>query len=458
MTTDHIAALALAIAAGSASAQFNPNAGQWGKDNPADLRVMSWNIQDSVVSTTDDKSQAAFGRWDAIARVLADLQPDILIIQEAGDRSGNGSGGGVDSVAQLERTFEQLIEGGLDEFDGNTPILRYVQLYAPTYDLPFKFASTSTDNFNRNVILSRFPFADLNGDCQAEDNDIIIFGDGGLGSGGIRGFATAEIDLPDDTYAHDVVIGNSHLKAGGSSSDASQRQSAAENIAAYIRNFFDGRLTDTPDPLSVIPGTNPQRVLINGTPVIWGGDWNEDFRSNGFPGAPETMIQGQSAGGTNGTDRDGSDATFDNATQFFSGNLGTRGGSKLDYIAYQDSQILGVRNAFVFNSSDSGINVANLPPAVAGFSPIGTITSSAAADHYPVVLDFILETVQPGQKSCDRVDTAAPFGVLDLLDIDAFIQNFTTQCSYGDLAAPFGIYDLSDIDVFIDRFLTGCPN
>jgi len=452
-----LALATLVAAAGTASGQWNPAIGQWGKEVPTDLRVMTWNVEDAIVTTSNQKSATIFSNWDAIARVLADFQPDVLIVQEAGDRSGNGTGGGVDSVAQLERVFEQLFEGGFDEFQGNAPIANYVQKYAPGYDLPFKFASTASDNFNRNIILSRYPFVDLNGDCVAEDSSIFIFGDGGLGNGGIRGFATAEIDLPDDVYAHDVVVGNSHLKAGGSSGDISDRRTAAQNIAAYIRNFFDGRLTGTPDPLGVVAGTDPARVLIDGTPLIWGGDWNEDYRSNGNPGAPELMVQNTTLGGTDGTDRDGTDATFDTARQFFTGNLATRGGSKLDYVAWQDSQVVGVRRQIVFNSGESGITTANLPPAVRGFLPVGTATTALAADHLPVFVDFILETVDAGQTSCDRVDLAPPFGTIDLDDIDAFLVNYTAQCSYADLAAPYGVYDLDDIDAFIVRFFNGCP-
>ena len=50
------------------------------------------------------------------------------------------------------------------------------------------------------------------------------------------------------------------------------------------------------------------------------------------------------------TDRDRSDSTYDEAVHVFSGSRVTFGsGSKLDYIAWQDS-IATVRRAFVFNT------------------------------------------------------------------------------------------------------------
>ncbi len=458
MRTRTPAALALLACAPIAAAQWDPANGDWGKSDPDDLRVMTWNIEDGVTSCSNRKSQVTSSDWDGIARIIAGLKPDILIIQEAGDRSANGCGSGVDSVAQLERTFEQLIEGGTDEFKGGATIANFVQKYAPGYDLPYKFASTNTDGFNRNIILSRYPFADLNGDCIATKSDFFILPDGpALGNGGIRGFATAEIDLPDNQYAHDVVVGNSHLKAGGSSSDVTERREAAENIAAYIRNFYDGRLTGTPDPINVVAAIDATRILVEGTPVIWGGDWNEDHLSNGFPGAPETMVQNATLGGTDGTDRDGTDATFDSAREPISNSRNTRGGSKLDYLAWQDSQVTAVRRQFIFNSSASGISVNNLPPEVQGYLPAGTLASVFAADHYPVVVDFVLETVNTGETSCDRVDLAAPFGQLTFADISAFLAGFSGQCAAADLADPSGVYTFADISEFLARYTTGCP-
>ena len=53
-------------------------------------------------------------------------------------------------------------------------------------------------------------------------------------------------------------------------------------------------------------------------------------------------------------------------------------------------------------------------------------------------------------------DLAAPFGVLDLADIGAFIAGFTGQDPIADLAAPFGVFDLADIGAFVQAFTTQC--
>ena len=53
-------------------------------------------------------------------------------------------------------------------------------------------------------------------------------------------------------------------------------------------------------------------------------------------------------------------------------------------------------------------------------------------------------------------DLAAPFGVLDLSDVQAFVTGFTGNEPIADLNDD-GIYDLGDLQVFIDSFNTGCP-
>lgn len=61
------------------------------------------------------------------------------------------------------------------------------------------------------------------------------------------------------------------------------------------------------------------------------------------------------------------------------------------------------------------------------------------------------------QQGCNIADLAAPFGVLDLADINAFVTGFTTANPIADLAPPFGVFDLADITAFVGAFTAGCP-
>ena len=69
-------------------------------------------------------------------------------------------------------------------------------------------------------------------------------------------------------------------------------------------------------------------------------------------------------------------------------------------------------------------------------------------------------TVHPaglGPTPCNVADLAQPFGILDITDVDAFIDFFLAGDPAADLAPNFGIIDIVDIDAFILAFLDGCP-
>ncbi|MEO1584827.1 MAG: GC-type dockerin domain-anchored protein [Planctomycetota bacterium] len=392
VTAAFIAALTVTFAA-SASGQWDPQNAQWGKTEPTDVRVMTWNVRDSICRT-ENKTDPN-GNWAAIVRVIAALEPDVLLIQEAGDNSGNGTGGGVDSVSVLADVVDLLFDGGPDPFNGGT-VTEFVQLYRPGYSLDHVFVSTDTDNFNRNIIVSRWPFTDLNGNGVATLSNFSVqssaTGAPG-GDGGIRGFQFAEINLPGDQYVGDLVIGNAHMKSGGSSNDRFQRLTAAQNTWYYTRYLYNGNGTPTPDPENTVPEfPSSTSVLDPNTPIIMGGDLNEDESNNGRRGPAEWLARGIASGGSSdGNNPDGTDASFDASTEFFSGIRATIGSSKLDYLVWQD-QITTARRTFVFRSQN--VPVPSLPPELVGFgfppNDEGNFTTLLASDHYPVVGDFIL--------------------------------------------------------------------
>ncbi|MEM9063862.1 MAG: GC-type dockerin domain-anchored protein [Planctomycetota bacterium] len=390
MTKKTIPAIALSACAiaPTAMGQYDPANAQWGKDVDTDIRIVTWNIEDTVCSTETKTTSSQ--DWDGVVRTIAMLRPDVLLLQEAGDNSGNGTGGGVDSVSTLTTVVELLLRGGTDPFRGGA-VSSYVQLYAPGFDMPYIFVTSDTDNFNRNVIVSRFPFADLNGNGQATYGDIAMLQDSTVdwnrsGDGGIRGQQVVEIDLPNDTYLGDLVVGNAHLKSGGGSSDFSQRDTAARNASYFVYYQYNGAGTGTPDPNNRILGAAPTTVLDANTPVVWGGDWNQEGAGGGFRGPAAWFEEGLGAGGLDGTDADNTDATIANAANPFTGSLDTLGSSRLDYIMFQDS-IATERNSFVVNTGNFGTAI---PPELIGYSPSPLFVSNRAADHRAVGVDLIL--------------------------------------------------------------------
>ncbi|NUQ52187.1 MAG: endonuclease/exonuclease/phosphatase family protein [Phycisphaerales bacterium] len=389
------ASLALVLAAG-ASAQWNPNAGQWGKSDPRDVRVMTWNVLDGICRTNNKVED--LNNWAALARIVAAMKPDILLLQETGDNAGNGTGSGVDSTSQLNTTLGYFFNGGNDSFKSNAPITSWVKKYAPTFDMPYVYVSFTTDGFNRNIVLSRFPFTDLTGDTfnaistWSSLPDLYAPG----GTPGIRGFIFAEINLPDADYAGNLVVGTAHLRSGGTASDKQERLVASQNIAYYIDYMLNGGGTSTPDPRGMILDS-PAATLVPSatTPAIWGGDFNEDENSNGRDGPAWWMTKAAVNGGTDGTDRDRTDATFDDARDFFTNNRSTQSSSKLDYICWQDS-IATLRRSFIFNSVNC--NSTTTPPELVGYVGGFSLCTSFASDHRPVIADFILPAAvtQPG--------------------------------------------------------------
>jgi len=390
----------LALASTSvASAQFDPASGQWDKMDPTHVRVMTWNIEDALCSS-NFKINAA-GNWNATARIVADMAPDILVLQETGDNDGNGTGGGVDSTGTLANVVSLFFNGGADPYRGGQ-VGSYVRMFSqdPDYNLPHVFVATRSDGFNRNIILSRWPFTDLNGDGTALYNDIpSVSAPYTSGTGGIRGFQFAEIDLPDDLYGGDLVIGNAHLKSGGGSGNENQRVSAGKNVGYFIEHFYNGAGSGVVDPNGTVfdfpAATN---VLNDLTPVIVAGDWNQDERANlsnpgNIKGPAAWITEGLNEGGADGSDRDSTDMTYDDAPRkiinfngtVFDGSPLTNSAGKIDYIAYQDS-IVDVANQFVFDTFElNGV----YPPAVAGYVGQGFNASRDAADHWPVILDFV---------------------------------------------------------------------
>ena len=53
-------------------------------------------------------------------------------------------------------------------------------------------------------------------------------------------------------------------------------------------------------------------------------------------------------------------------------------------------------------------------------------------------------------------DLAPPEGVLDLNDINAFVDGFIAQTADGDLDGN-GVWDLADVNIFVTSFTGGCP-
>ena len=370
--------LAVVVAAAAQPVRaFDPAAGDWGKSDPTHVRIMTFNVQDGIgigVSTTPATPTSVGSQWAYIGLIAQALEPDVICLQEIEPSS---------TVAGTQT----WVQNWADEYFGPGVMNVYV--------------STAWDSFNRNVNLSRYPFADLNGDDIANYHDIFVLpGPGGIppgtpGGGHIRGWAQSEIDLPDAIYRGDLFVGNSHLKAGGTSDDQTERLVAAQNIAYWINNALNQHAAPFAPPLPLEPMT----------PVVLCGDMNQDSLSSG----PIPWLRGYTSAANDGTDRDLTEMLVAPAVEPFSGSDATHdSGNRYDYIIVQDS-IATVADAFVFNSlaaSQHGV----LPPALAGVMS-GNNASTFASDHRAVVVDLALPLVLPGDFDADGDVDAADHAV-----------------------------------------------
>ncbi len=432
-------ALTLALAGGALA--YDPDNGDWSKDDPAHLRFMTWNVEDGICSSATKTD--SFNGWNGIARIIAAVKPDVLVLQETADNSGNGdvSGGSIDSVATMEAVVELLVHGGADPYRGGT-VGSFIQMWDPSLDYPYVAVSTTDDGFNRNIVLSRYPFADINGSGIAVTNNWFSIADAYApgGGSGIRGFQFCEIDLPDEVYEGDLVAGNAHLKAGGSASDLADRLETAQNVAYYIDYHYNGAGTGVSDPNNRIFSAQPTSVLAPADAVIWGGDWNEDESSNGRKGPAEWMTRAAVTGGTDGTDSDRSDSVYDSAAEHFTGNTDSRGSSKLDYIAWQDSVATPVHQVIVRTNT---IQNNAYPSELASFTT-PSLLAGLAADHFAVWVDFELPLAVAQPCPGDFNDS----GAADSTDLAVLLAAWGNPHPTADLDGS-GSVDSADLAILL---------
>lgn len=90
----------------------------------------------------------------------------------------------------------------------------------------------------------------------------------------------------------------------------------------------------------------------------------------------------------------------------------------------------------------------------------------AWASRFPSAYAWLFPTAEEPDRgltnllptnACNPADLTAPFGLLDLIDIDTFITAFLAANPAADLVSPNGVIDLDDTNAFINFYLAGCP-
>lgn len=99
--------------------------------------------------------------------------------------------------------------------------------------------------------------------------------------------------------------------------------------------------------------------------------------------------------------------------------------------------------------------------AGAGYTLTGTVGQhdvggEATGNGYSLRGGYWQIVRSAGDPGCNPADLAQPYGVLDLADISAFVNAFTSGDLFADLNED-GVLDLMDISTFVGAFTGGCP-
>ncbi len=373
-----VTCLAIILAVAPAWA-FDPPAGDYAKDDPRDLRIVTYNTERNLISDP--------GRDAAFNRVLSVLNPDIICFQEFTEE--------ISQTAIANRLNTVLPNTG--GWDVHLGMLGGI----------------------RTVIASRFPLVATRIDTVPASST--------------RGVTIAQAVLPDDVYATDVYLLGVHLKCCGDpgGSEDESRQASADAIANW---FADARGAVRPSGNHI--------VLLPQTPIITLGDFNLVGGPQPGDTLLTGDIQDETTYGPDiKGDWDSSDLTDAAPSDPFTGDTFTWQGSywyppsRLDRFIYTDSAAT-VANSFILNSQ----TMSALARSVTGLQYDDTDPDSTS-DHLPVAVDLRLpalpdciddadcdDGIACTVDACTGTPAACVFTPADALCDDGFFCNGSETC------------------------------
>lgn len=313
------------------------------RQQPTDIRVMSWNVKANSIFPPNGVRQESF------ARIVRAIDPDVIALQEVLRREL------VAELTQLMNEYIPLENGG----------------------------SWHVHGVSDNALVSRYPMRWRGGE-RAVPYPLPQFGVPDF----YLGFASVLVDLPERFGATDLLLVATHKKSGGDTEDVRQRQIHADTIVRWMRDIRD---------------SDQSEDVADNTPVVILGDMNAVPNASLQP--LETLLTGDIAdektfGPDFRIDWDGTDMADANPShnglnhEYYTWRNDGEPfpPSALDRILFTDS-VMTVRRGFVMNTMTmSPEDLANLglqkTDALYGRDP-------SYYDHLPLVVDFVLISTAP---------------------------------------------------------------
>lgn len=293
---------------------FNPQEGDFSREEPADLRLLTYNLWYNFIHDSS--------RDEAFARILQAVDPDIIFFQEVHT-----------DVAWWQ------VANRLDALLPNPDGAGWeVQVGIPTVNM-------------RNAVASRHPFGDRRTDTDPPS--------------ATRGVVMGMVDLPGDVYPDNLYVMCVHWKSGSQDRDEELRQRHADAIA-----YWFGEAQRPGGPIS-LPANTP--MVVAGDFNIYGATEPEATLMTGQIQDTETFgppVRGD-WDGFNLTDAIPLDPFTGNPNTWRSSD--SQPGSRLDRFVYTGS-VIESANSFVLNT----LNMSNDQLHAAGLQRDDTTTDGTS--------------------------------------------------------------------------------
>lgn len=292
---------------------------------PTDLRVMSYNVEFDSIFPTTDPVQAP-----KIARIIQAIQPDVINLQEIYDHS----------AAQVSTLMNSILPlpGG---------------------------ASWFAYEGGGNVVVSKYPLS-LTRNATVPNPPS-------------TNYSIALVNLPDQLFATDLYLMNSHFKCCGGYDG--QRQLQADALVNWMRdartaggsvNLPSGTPMAVLGDLNIVEGPQPLNTIITGNIInepTYGVDSPPDWDGTSLADLhPLQNVIGPD------------DYTWRSDGSGF--NPG-----RLDYVLYTDS-VAKATKSFILNT----VTMTAAQLAASGLQQYDVPNTPTDYDHLPLVVDFRLPT------------------------------------------------------------------